>query len=379
MNIINVSLLYFLILINLITPVLTNKQCSADIEGNDVVSVDPYKVREIGGEQLVIELPCQSKQIDEKSVKCKFQSYPENIFDGIKLGDNQVSCVTPAHIYLGIHAVYVSVDNGTSFGYVGSYFVVNKKVLKPRIAIQNSAVFEDFTTDKEITLLWDTNTISSPYLTLKLMIIADPFASSPRWDQRTILIEKVENNGKLSFIPSSIVPKQINYIRTQLTMAAYQLTDPNSNRYITGPNSVLSFSDIAFTICELFDPLLEHLPRGTIPCPCNTEQANTDTNYTIEASSPTQSFFHPGVASCYRSIPSTYGSSEQCCYNTDGGINVGTDGSGTADTYSPEVSTVKHAIYDVLPWFACCKIAKQCDYYSSYRPSDDCSRYKPGV
>ena len=377
MTIINISLLCFLILINVITPVLTNKQCSADIEGNDVVSVDPYKVREIGGDQLVIDLPCQSEPIDEWSVKCKFQSYPESILDGIKLGDHQVACVTPAHVYLGIHEVHVSVDNGTTFGYVGSYSVVNKKVLKPRIVVQNSAVFEDFTTDKEITLLWEPNIISSPYLTLKLMVIVDPFADLPRWDQRTILIEKVENNGKLTFIPSNIVSKEMKFLKTPLTLATYQLTNPNSKQYITGPNSVIAFSDIAFKICELFDPLLKQLPRGLIPCPCNTAQANTDTNYTIEASTPNQNFFHPGVDSCYRSIPSPYGSSEQCCYNTDGGINVGTDGSGTADTYSPEVSTVKHAIYDVLTWFACCKIAKRCDYYSKYRPTDDCGHYKP--
>ena len=378
MSIINTTALCFLILINLIIPVLANEQCSAGIEGNYVVSVEsvyPYKVREFGGEQLVIDLPCQSEQFDEKSVKCKFQSF---IVDGIKLGESQVACVTPAHIYLGTHEVFVSVDNGKSFGYVGNYFVESKKVLKPRITVLNSPVCEDITTDKEITLLWDANTISSPYLTLKLMIIADPFADLPRWDQRTILIGKVENNGKLNFIPSSIVPKEIKFLKTPLTIAVYQLTDPNSNQYITGPNSLISLSDITSTICELFDPILKQIPRGLIPCPCNTAQANADTNYTIEANSSARNFFHPGVASCYRSIPSPYGASEQCCYNTDGGINMGTDGSGTADTYSPEVSTVKHVIYDVLPWFACCKISKQCDYYSKYRPTDDCSHYIAG-
>ena len=378
MNIINVSLLYFLILINLITPVLTNKQCSADIEGNDVVSVDPYKVREIGGEQLVIELPCQSKQIDEKSVKCKFQSYPENIFDGIKLGDNQVSCVTPAHIYLGTHAVYVSVDNGTSFGYVGSYFAESEDLLMPFLKIQDidpAAVLFDFTTQMEITITWDKNIISSQYLALNLMMIADPFVEVLNWDHSTVLIEKVENTGKLNFILSDVAPETlIGLVSIPITYGIFKLFAVNTQLYIAGPTMHVTFSEIKHETCDLFVPILEQLPVETLPCPCTTSQARSDKNYHEEP--PVNQFYHPGVATCFRSVPSAFGSSAQCCYNTNGSLNIGTNGSGTADTFSNEYSTIKHYVFDVLPWFVCCKMFGRCGYYYKYRTSDDCSTYR---
>ena len=379
MTIINISLLCFLILINLITPILTNEQCSADIEGNDIVSVDPYKVREIGGEQLVIDLPCQSEPIDEWSVKCKFQFYPESILDGIKLGDHQVACVTPTHVYLGIHEVHVSVDNGTTFGYVGSYFVESEELLKPFLEIQDldpSVVLFDFASEMEITITWNENMIPSPFLTLNLMMIADPFVEILGWDHSTVLIDKVENTGEFTFILSSVASNTlIGFKIIPITYGILKLSVTNTQLYIAGPTMHVTFSEISDEVCDLFVPILEQLPVETIPCPCTTLQARFDKNYYEEPL--VNPFYHPGIDTCFRSVHSVFGSSSQCCYNTDESLNLGTSGSGTDDTFSNKYSTIKHYVFDVLPWFVCCRMFDRCLDYYKYRTSDDCSAYKP--
>ncbi|KAI6647917.1 Protein mesh-like [Oopsacas minuta] len=233
------------------------------------MSIEPYYVREIGGEQLIIDLPCQTKVIDDTSVKCRFESYPENIVDGERLGENQIACVTPVHIYLGIHQVYVSVDNGSSFDYVGRFYAESEYILEPHLVIEkfDSAILQDFTTDMEITLLWDKSMISSKFLTLNLMMIIDPFSELKSWDESTVLIEKVENNGKISFKLSKVVTKEFRdgFDQVPITTGTYQLTDPNSNKYIAGPIAIFTFSNISFAICKQFYPLLEKEPKGLIP------------------------------------------------------------------------------------------------------------------
>ncbi|KAI6647919.1 Sushi domain-containing protein 2 [Oopsacas minuta] len=370
------------VILSFTTYVLSVDQCSADTEGNDVMSIEPYYVREIGGEQLIIDLPCQTKVIDDTSVKCRFESYPENIVDGERLGENQIACVTPVHIYLGIHQVYVSVDNGSSFDYVGRFYAESEYILEPHLVIEkfDSAILQDFTTDMEITLLWDKSMISSKFLTLNLMMIIDPFSKLKSWDESTVLIEKVENNGKISFKLSDVVSDVasndiIGSMTIPITYGVLKLSAANTNVYIAGPTILITFTEIQYSVCDRFEPILEQMPVDILPCPCNTTQAKTDKYFNQEP--PVEPFYHPGVDSCFRSVPSAYGSSEQCCYNSDGSLNLVSDGAGTSDTFSPEVSTIKHYVFDVLPWFVCCRMFERCDYYYKYRPSDDCSTYKP--
>ena len=65
---------------------------------------------------------------------------------------------------------------------------------------------------------------------------------------------------------------------------------------------------------------------------------------------------------------------QQCCYNGDS-LVVGPPGGGTVDVVSPEKSYLDHFRRDVLPWFYCCKLSKNCGKYYERRPSDDGSRY----
>ena len=74
----------------------------------------------------------------------------------------------------------------------------------------------------------------------------------------------------------------------------------------------------------------------------------------------------------------TQGSGNQCCYKKDGTLNVGPDGGGTVDLYSPSEDFLGHQLHDVLPFVLCCKgLFSNCAEYYRHRPSDDGSHFMP--
>ena len=79
---------------------------------------------------------------------------------------------------------------------------------------------------------------------------------------------------------------------------------------------------------------------------------------------------HYFIYTYYSSL--TGGSGQQCCYGENGILIIGPPGGGTVDLVSPDVSTIRHFIHDVLPYLLCCKagIFSDCEEYYSKRPSD---------
>ena len=76
----------------------------------------------------------------------------------------------------------------------------------------------------------------------------------------------------------------------------------------------------------------------------------------------------------------TKGYGNQCCYDNDGELVVGSPGGGTVDRVSPgDGKKTDHFLEDVLPWFYCCKgLFSNCrDTYYRFRPSDDGARFNP--
>lgn len=75
----------------------------------------------------------------------------------------------------------------------------------------------------------------------------------------------------------------------------------------------------------------------------------------------------------------TGGSGQQCCYDGNGNLITGPPGGGTVDLVSPDVSTFRHFIHDVVPYLLCCKagVFSDCDEYYSKRPSDRGVDYSP--
>ena len=341
------------------------------------VTIQPLFVRQLGGEIINIDLPCQTGTLitDLVRLKCKYGLFGV-LMDGEVFESGEAICATLPTFQVGYVTLYVSLDNGVSFPFSGLVYIADEETILPPISIDNSASngIIDFTSNEEIVLTWDQDIsqISGGPLTLELILLSDPLSASPVWETNMELMTNVDNSGTLSTNLLDLLPSSSD----TLTIGAFSLRQGLS--YITSLIVILVFSDIPIDICSQFNDTLIQSPTGVQPCPCTLNIAGFDVNF--EEDSKLINYFHEGSKHCYRSsTPTDAGSGQQCCYREDGNINLDQDGAGTADTFSPKHDIARHFIFDVLPWFACCKHSGQsdCETYRNYRPSDDCTDYVP--
>ena len=120
------------------------------------------------------------------------------------------------------------------------------------------------------------------------------------------------------------------------------------------------------------------------PCPCTRAQAETHCSFEKTGGS---SWLHPGGDSAFRQTSfdgNSNGAGSQCIYDSNGKFMAGPPGGGTADKYSPtgcRLGSLKkcfknvflHFVYDVIPYFTCCKLSDNCKTYYKYRPSGECA------
>ena len=347
------------------------------------ITIQPFIVRQLGGQVIKIDLPCQSGTIiiDVVRIKCRYGLY--GTFMGGEISSSgEVTCATLPTFQVGYVTLYVSLNDGVSFPFSGLIYIADEETILPQISIHNSGnAIIDFTSDEEIVLTWDQDIseISGGPLTLELIQLSDPLSASPVWLMTDLLVASVDNSGTYSITLKELLPaRRRREITDILTIGAFSLRQGLS--YITSQIVILVFSAIPGNICTLFKDILERTPIGEQPCPCTLDNAGFDTNF--EEDSKLINYFHKGSVECYRSsTPTDSGSGQQCCYGGDGIINLDSDGAGTSDTFSPKYDFALHFLYDVLPWFACCKVSGQsdCETYRKNRPSDDCKYYEPPI
>ena len=345
-----------------------------------LLTINPFYIRLLGGERLFIDLPCDISQSigDTSFLKCKFGSMTVQ-------GEyyvNQVTCVTPPLMEPGFITLYVSVDGGSTFPFSGGLYVADEDSIQPLITIHNQGDYQlDFTSNSITTLTWDPQLFgdASMSLRLELLMVTDPFALTPEWGVSNTLMEGVGNTGSLSVILRDIVPTRSRrnvflFARTIGTLILKPLARLLSFAFITARSFIITTTvAISSTTCATFESILQKSPRGLGPCPCTSVVAGADNNFVED--NRLIGFFHPGSASCYRSrTASASGSGQQCCYRSDGQINLNT-GAGTPDAYHSKAHFFKHQLYDVLPFLFCCKLSDNCNSYFRYRQPDDCSRY----
>ena len=78
-------------------------------------------------------------------------------------------------------------------------------------------------------------------------------------------------------------------------------------------------------------------------------------------------------------IYSNLGTGQQCCYNAEGNLMVGRPNGGSLDRVHVEagVPVLSRLLHDLVPYWDCCLLSKNCRKYFEKRPSDDGSRYVP--
>ena len=348
------------------------------------LTFNPSKIRVLGGEILIVYCKaCIINQIISSLIKCKFGLI---IVQGELTGD-YIICITPPLFEIGFLTVYLSVDGGNIFPYNGLVYVAHEAYVPPLISMNNQGIsLLDFTSNSVVTLTWNPQIFGdiNVILQLKLLIIIDPFALNPVWKVSHVLVKVVINSGTLSinlqYAAFTICDNKFVFlykrtIGTLILTRSYSVQIIQQTYISVGILTINTFAAIRQTTCADFKGILKVQPQGLLPCPCTASVAAADDNF-IEEDNQFIGYFHPGSTICYISRTASYsGSGQQCCYASDGRINLKQNGAGTADTYHPRFHPLKHLLFDVLPWLYCCKLSANCDCYLKYRPVDDCSDY----
>ncbi|KAI6654038.1 hypothetical protein LOD99_2885 [Oopsacas minuta] len=93
------------------------------------VTINPFNVRQLGGERLAISLPCESGVIfsDVSSVKCRVGINDEELLEG-EFTDlyNVVNCFTLPTFQVGFITLYVSLDAGDNFPFTGLIYIADE-------------------------------------------------------------------------------------------------------------------------------------------------------------------------------------------------------------------------------------------------------------
>ena len=68
---------------------------------------------------------------------------------------------------------------------------------------------------------------------------------------------------------------------------------------------------------------------------------------------------------------------QECCYNAQGNLVVGSPGGGSVNRFAPVdyTSFLRHIEEDLIPYLYCCP--ESCIQYFTCRPSDDGTNYEP--
>ncbi len=364
---------------------------------NQTLTFSPSYFREIGGENILITVPCISNTLISRNAICKFETgLGEVLVLGERVSSYIVQCVTPTFYRIGLTQLQVSLDDGHTYPYAGNIYVASQEEYPP-LANAGQSNWDDraeyvidLQVDDEVILSWDSASLGDSVSHVDVLVQNFDMNSDGLpvlGAEETTLLINIENSGNV-VIPTEVVRSHFEDRNGEGTNAVTPLATfslrPSAHRDRNSPISIIAVASAGVSIalyygieCDSYDSILLDEPKDVPPCPCNFAQANSDFNFIL--SNAWLDLYHPGAVNCFRSSSRTSESGQQCCYDKDGNIIVGPPGGGTEDTYSPDglTDTSRHFLYDVVPWFACCYFSDQCDKYYLYRKSDDCSEYNP--
>ncbi|PIK57231.1 putative sushi domain-containing protein 2 [Apostichopus japonicus] len=349
-----------------------------------LLNIEPYFVREVGGEQLALTLPCLEENVAEThSIKCRFTTSTEATEEvrGTPIDLYNIVCITPVFHLISYVTVDVSVDDGRTFLFRGNIHVLPQHVLPPKVVVEQSGQtfgYINFNENGTIFINWISDDFFAvEWVDISVRVSFPNFGSPGFGWSLDIDIKQVENTGSFDLMhenfPLNIAPfgtsVAVFIVKPRSESVLYHLS--SGFLKVLGSTSCNEWSD---------NRLANFMPDGlsNVPsCPCTDDQAFVDGNFQEDDSSDL-TFVHEGAVLCFRSSVTSGSSGQQCCYGSDGNILVGPPAGGTADAYALHIGTIWHFWYDILPWLSCCKQeSHMCSFYYEFRPSDDCSQYQP--
>ncbi|XP_062943469.1 sushi domain-containing protein 2 [Cynocephalus volans] len=389
--------------------------CCVDFP-NFCLQISPYSGSMMGGKDFVVQHLRWLSTTD--GVICRFKESIQTL--GHVDYSGQVHCVSPLLYESGRIPFTISLDNGRSFPYAGTWLAVhpNKVSETEKSQLVNETRWQYYGTSDTVgnlSLTWNTSVLPTQVVTIELWGYEEtgrPYSENwtAKWSYLYPLATNVPNSGFFTFTPN---PAPLNYQKWRV--GALRVID--SKNY-AGEKDVQALwtNDHALawhlgddfradpvgwarTQCLAWEELEDQLPDflEELPdCPCTLAQARADsgrfhTDYGCDMEQGSVCTYHPGAVHCVRSVQASprYASGQQCCYTADGTqlLTADSTSGSTPDRghdwgappfrTPPRVPGMSHWLYDVISFYYCCLWAPECSRYMQRRRSSDCRNYQP--
>jgi hypothetical protein len=371
----------------------------------------------LGGTLVTVSGPCFEAT---DSVEC--------IFGGIStpavyVNRESVACVSPAMNVIGNVEVVLQVN-----GIQRSAFFYSIPILRAHgLDVQSSLVVDS---RSEVQITWDPSDIlplDEDHSSYTVNVYVYTYDYKKKWWEEGMKFQNLPNNGGATLALTTIqfLIKAVEVVCIHVSAGTVISTSNNVGMLLTSINAVQGipfpyragiWSGLLFSIKssrsvrddearierdEAFDSIcsrwsdtqsrmsLSETFSGLPACPPTQDRAELpnsgleevrfdsvlyDTNY----HSQWMQKFHPRASKCFtQTIVASGEPGQECCYDDDGNLLVGSPDGGSANLYAPVDfdSYHKYIQNDVIPNVFCCP--RTCVGYYDRRPSDDGSNYQP--
>nr|XP_005334516.1 sushi domain-containing protein 2 isoform X1 [Ictidomys tridecemlineatus] len=389
--------------------------CCLDFQ-NFCLEVSPSSGSMMGGKDFVVQHLKWFSSTD--GVICRFKESIQTLGHVDSLG--QVHCISPLLYESGRIPFNISMDNGRSFPYAGTWLAVHpyKVSETEKSQLVNETRWQYYGTPGttgNLSLTWNTSRLPTQAVTIELWGYEEtgkPYSENwtAEWSYLYTLATNVPNSGFFTFTPKPASPDyqrwkvgalrivdSKNYPGKKDVLALW--TNDHALAWHLGDNFREDSVAWARAQCLAWEALEDQLPNflKELPdCPCTLAQARADsgryfTDYGCDIEHGSVCTYHPGAVHCVRSVQASphYASGQQCCY-TAAGTQLLTADSTSGSTPDrghdwgsppyrtpPRVPSMSHWLYDVISFYYCCLWAPECSRYMRRRPSSDCRNYRP--
>ncbi|XP_070554203.1 protein mesh-like [Ptychodera flava] len=352
----------------------------------------------LGGDEIQIGGPC----FRSGEIYCKFGDVTST---GPVTSSLQALCVTPVFYEIGRIPIYVSVDDGATYGFQGVFTVVNIERTSPKVIRLNPDIWHS---SDEVKITWDPALLKGA-TNVDINLLGYREDNGDGWTLIKEIVtdyDQTENGAYYTFAPEGE--------GTHFEVGAIRISRVDEEGDIFKHIAIWSdvhdlkwnFNFDAGQWCEYWNKSSSNhvdLTDDAAPCPCSLQQARADVGrYSPHPQCKIGSTCHhkPDAFHCVRvSMPSDSGAGRECCYNKKGALLYSEDSFGAGPSHRShhdgvypyksvgKIPYLSHFNDDIRPWIRCCVYTNfdetHCrEIYFARRPSNNCGNYsapKPGI
>ncbi|XP_040899120.1 sushi domain-containing protein 2 [Toxotes jaculatrix] len=390
--------------------------CCADYN-QSCIQVAPHSSSMLGGRALrILSLVLHPSE----RLLCRFKG--EIVREGFIDAEGHAHCISPLLYETGWIPFDVSTD-GINFDRSGEYLSVHPSKADHPVTLLNVTQWQYYGTPNTagwLKMMWNSSLIGADKVNIELWGYRELSRSTEAGRNGSSSLQAelsflyslgrdLVNTGAFSFIPKcskAYSDWELGNIRITASSNSDGARDVQglwSRGHVLAWHLEQAFRDDsaawAKDKCLQWDVLEQKLPTflsELTDCPCTLAQARADTgrfhtDYSCNIERGSVCTYHPGAVHCVRAIQAspTYGSGQQCCYDSTGALVLTGDsiGGSTPDRAHdwgsppyrepPRVPGYSHWLYDVMSFYYCCLWSDHCHIYLSHRPSSGCRNYQP--